>query len=573
MNNNIKTLIKYLSNHTGQLVVVFLSLFSVAFAILSIGYVFKNLIDSGLRVGEISMINHSIYLICGLIGIFAVGSFCRSYFINIIALKITAQIKSDTYSNLMNLDVKFFEETKIGDIIARLGNDVEMIGSLIINFLSFFIRNFIMFIGAVTLMFLYSSKLSIIVLVTIPILLLPLLKLSKRVRQLSRQVLNRQGQFAASIEENFTGIRTVHAYNQQIYQAAKFNQQIKQYVEQASRRFKLRSLFFALAISMIAGTITLVIWIGSIDILKGRTTAGEMISFIYYAIMVGMSAGGIAELFSELQGPLAALDRVIELRDIKTPAQATQHYERLNLRGDIIYDKVSFAYPARLDNIVLNNISLTIKSGKITGIVGKSGSGKSTLFQLLLKFYHYQSGNIFIDSQDISLLPADLVRSKIAYVEQDPTIFSGSIRSNIAFAKPESSNDAIEKIAQICGITNFANDLARGLDTDIGERGIRMSGGQRQRIAIARALIYNPEILLLDEATSALDNNSENELLNNIKHYLQGKTIISIAHRISAIEQADEIFVVNQGNIVGHGTHSQLLKDCTIYSALYKEQL
>ncbi|MBY0533814.1 MAG: ATP-binding cassette domain-containing protein, partial [Rickettsiaceae bacterium] len=351
-----------------------------------------------------------------------------------------------------------------------------------------------------------------------------------------------------------------------------FEKKIHSNIKHASIRLRLRSLFFALAIAIITGSITLVIWVGSIDILSGAMTSGKMISFIYYAMIVGMSAGGIAELLNELQSPFAALERVLELRDLKPNIAPVLSKEILDQNYSIRFEKVSFSYPSRADILILKSISLEIIQGKFTGIVGKSGSGKSTLLQLLLKFYNHQSGNIFIGSRNITLVKDELIRSKIAYVEQNPTIFSGSIRSNINFSRPDASDDEIEHVAEICGILNFTNTLELGLDTEIGERGIRISGGQKQRIAIARALLYKPEILLLDEATSALDTESEEQVLFNLREFLAGKTIISVAHRISSIEKADEILVINQGTLASHGTHSQLLRNSKIYNLLYKEQ-
>jgi len=447
-----------------------------------------------------------------------------------------------------------------------------MVGNLIINFLSFFIRNSIMLLGGITLMFVESPKLSLIVMFSIPVLLFPILRLSKHVRFLSKRVLEEQSLLASNIEENFVGIRTLYAYNQQQYLSDQFDKKIHSNIKHASVRLRLRSLFFALAIAIITGSITLVIWVGSIDILSEAMTSGEMISFIYYAMIVGMSAGGIAELLNELQNPFAALERVLELRDLKPNIAPVLNEEFLDQSYSIRFEKVNFSYPSRPDILVLKNISLEISQGKFTAIVGKSGSGKSTLLQLLLKFYNHQDGNIFVGSKNISLIKDEFIRSKIAYVEQNPTIFSGTIRSNINFSRPDANDDEINNIAKLCGILNFTNSLELGLDTEIGERGIRISGGQKQRIAIARALLYNPEILLLDEATSALDTESEEQILLNVQNFLAGKTIISVAHRISSIEKADEILVINQGALVSQGSHTQLLHNSKIYNVLYKEQ-
>ena len=572
MSSNVKELSLYLVGHIKSLLVVLISLLSVSASLLLIGFVFRRLIDKGLNSGQIGIVHNSIYLICVLICIFAVGSFFRSYYINLITLKVISKLKSDTFKNLLKVDLTRFEDLKIGDIISRLGADIEMIGNLIINFLSFFIRNSIMLLGAITLMFIESPKLSLMVVFSIPVLLFPILKLSKHVRSLSKRVLEEQSLLASNIEENFVGIRTLYAYNQQQYLSDQFDKKINSNIKHSSTRLRLRSLFFALAIAIITGSITLVIWVGSIDILSGAMTSGEMISFIYYAMIVGMSAGGIAELLNELQSPFAALERVLELRDLKSNIAPVLSEELLDQSYSVCFEKVSFSYPSRPDILVLKNISLEISQGKFTAIVGKSGSGKSTLLQLLLKFYNHQHGNIFVGSKNISFIKDEFIRSKIAYVEQNPTIFSGSIRSNISFSRPEASDEEINNIAKLCGILNFTNSLELGLDTEIGERGIRISGGQKQRIAIARALLYNPEILLLDEATSALDTESEEQILLNVQNFLAGKTIISVAHRISSIEKADEILVINQGALASQGSHNQLLRNSKIYHVLYKEQ-
>lgn len=570
--NNVKYISAYVTKHTKSLCIVFIALLSVSASLLSIGVVFRRLIDNGVSSDQIAEIHNAVFLISILICIFAVGSFFRSYFINVIAVKVISRLKSDTYRALLQVNIAKYEDLKIGDIISRLGSDIETIGVLIVNFLSFFVRNSIMLFGAVVLMFIQSPKLSLLVVVSVPVLLFPLLKLSKHVRALSRSVMAEQGSLAANIDESFSGIRTLYAYNQQQYSANKFDDKITSYIKHASIRLRLRSMFFALAIAIIAGSITAVIWIGSVDIISGKMSSGQMVSFIYYAIIVGMSAGGIAELFSEIQGPLAALDRVVELKNMAKQSYSKQSGNRLGKDCAIKFENVCFSYPARPEILALNNISLDIKKGSFTGIVGQSGSGKSTLMQLLLKFYRNNKGVISIGGVDIDNVNDDDLRKKIAYVEQHPTIFSGTINSNIAFSNPEASSKEIREVAELCGITDFADNLEFGLDTEIGERGVRISGGQKQRIAIARALLYKPEILMLDEATSALDNESEKKILKSIRSRLKGKTIISIAHRISSIENADEIFVINLGTLASRGKHTSLLRNSKIYNLLYKER-
>lgn len=580
MNNNIKLLLGYLKNHKSNLIIVFCSLFTVALSLLGVGTVFRHLVDNGLSANQLNSINNAIFLTSGLIAIFAIGSFFRSYFINIVAEKITSQIRADSYADLLQLEIAAFEELKIGDIISRLGSDLESVGTLITNFLSFFIRNSIMLSGAVILMFLQSAKLSMLVIFTVPLLLMPLLHLSKHIRSISRKVMAEKSDLSSFIEESVSAIRTLYAFNQQPNNLKRFNEKIATYVKHSSKRLKLRSLFFALAISAIAGSITMVIWIGSLDIINGKMTSGQMISFIYYAMVVGMSAGSIAELFSEIQGPLAALDRVFNLRS-NTKTFTNQHlvvkphkkFENVLQNCNISFENVKFYYPSRKDILTLDNISFNIKQNQFTAIVGKSGSGKSTIMQLLLNFYNHQAGKIKLAGHDINSYDRNFIRKIIAYTPQEPDIFSGTIRYNIMFSNPDAKEEDFQQVVHLCGIDKFANNLPAGLDTEIGEKGVRISGGQKQRIAIARALLYQPEILLLDEATSALDNESEHEILDNIKRVMYGKTVISIAHRITSIQYFDNILVIDQGKLVSSGRHKELIESCEIYNILYKKSL
>jgi ATP-binding cassette subfamily B protein len=571
--NNLKQLLSYLILYKGSLMVVFASLSTVSISLLYLGQAFRRLVDKGISEAQVGEINDSIYLICILITTFAVGSFFRSYFINMVTEKIMSRIRSETFENLLKIKIEKFEELKIGDIISRMGSDVEQIGRLITNFLSFFVRNAIMLIGSMSLMLWQSPKLSLFVIISVPLMLIPLLHLSRHLKVVSRRVQDYHGLIAANIEENFAGIRTLHAYNRQEYSTIHFNQKIAIYLKAVKKRLKLRSLFFALAITVISSSITAVIWIGSIDIINGSMSSGQMLSFIYYAIVAGMSAGGIAELFHEIQTPLSSLERIMELKSITTIEE--NYNTRLNLTKEnynISFENVDFIYPSRPDVKVFDNISFEIEAGKFTGIFGPSGSGKSTLIQLVLKFYTHQTGTIKIGDYDIKKLSSKEIRNKVAYVQQEPTIFSGTIRSNISFSKPDSDKNEVERIARLCGITDFADNFENGLDTEIGERGARLSGGQKQRIAIARSILYKPEILVLDEAASAIDREGEKRLLENIKGELGARTLISVAHRISSLETADNILLIDKGKLVARGAYDQLLKDSDMYNILFNHK-
>lgn len=566
-------LVLYLAKYKKHLAGVAFALIAVAAALLSLGVAFREFVDQAFSNSQPDIVGRHISILFFLIIIFSVGSFFRSYLINLTALKVSSAIKTDAYKSLLNISIIRFEELKIGDIISRLSSDIEAVNGLVINLLSFLVRNFIMIIGSVILMFTQSIKLSSLVLICIPLSLIPIIGLSKKVRALSRQTLTKQGNFAAGIEESFLGVRTVYAYNQQARQVKHFNNEMRNFQSLANERLRYRSLFFALTITIIALSIIAIIWVGSIDIINGRITSGTMLSFVYYAVIAGLSTGGFVEIFSELQGPFASLERVLEIRDMSNIQPNVTAVTNVDFTGNIEYKNITFSYPSRPKNVILHNISLVLEAGKFTGIVGKSGSGKSTLLQLLMRFYNFNQGNIYIKGRDIRQLESRHLRSKIAYVEQSPFIFSGSILNNVTFSNPDAPSELVEKIIKECGINDFADEFPKGIKTLIGERGVRLSGGQKQRIAIARALLYQPEILLLDEATSAIDSQGEKLLLDAVQKIMSGKTIISIAHRVSSIENADNILVIEQGLLKQQGKHRELIKQEGPYKSLYQQQL
>ncbi|ABV73848.1 multidrug resistance protein [Rickettsia canadensis str. McKiel] len=570
-------LAKYLRFYKKDLTIVMISLLSVSISLLLIGNVVRNLVDKGLSKNHILSVDKSILYICLLIIILSIASFFRSYFINNVAEKTVNQIRKDAYSNLINYEIKEFEELKISDIILRLTNDIDQISTLIVNFLSFFIRNSVMLIGGITLMFFESFKLASIVIITIPILLIPLIKFGKHVKALSKKALESKSLLASDIDETFNNIRAIYAFNNQTNKIADFNTKLQNYLAYCKTRFKMRALFFAISIAVIFLAITLVVGIGASDIVKGHLSAGQIISFIYYAIIAGVSCGGIFELLSAIHLPVTALERIITIID-KMPTTHKNYLELNNYDSvSIEFKNVDFTYHSRPNLRIINNMSFMINAdkfiaNKFVGIVGRSGAGKSTIIQLLLNFYQQESGTILINNQDISYLDPIEIRKLIAYVPQETSIFSGTIKSNIIFGNMEASDDEINEVIKITGIKDFATKLHDGINAKIGEKGVRLSGGQKQRIAIARALLRMPQILLLDEAMSALDTISEQKLLNAIKKIMKGKIIISIAHRISSIESADHILVIDKGGVAASGTHDNLLQNSEIYRNICREQ-
>ena len=566
-------LAKYLRFYKKDLIIVMISLFSVSASLLLIGSVFRNLVDSGLAENHIISVDKSIFYICLLIIILSIASFFRSYFINNVAEKVANTIRKETYSNLINYEIAEFEELKIGDVISRLTNDIDLTANLIVNFLSFFTRNSVMLIGSIILMFFESFKLAFIVITIIPILLIPLIKFGKYVKVSSKKALESKSLIVSDIDESFNNIRAIYAFNNQTNKIANFNTRLQDYLKHCKTRLKIRALFFAFSIAFIFLSINLVIWIASLDIVTGHLSAGQTISFIYYAIIAGVSSGSIFELLSEMHLPIAAFERILTIID-KVPSI---HNNYLPLRSStpisLEFKNVDFSYPSRSNLKIINNMSFKVSANKFIGIVGKSGSGKSTVMQLLLRFYHQENGIILINNQDATYLDPIEIRKLIAYVPQEASIFSGTIRSNIIFGNPRANNAEIEEVIKITGIAEFAAKIHDGINAKIGEKGVRLSGGQKQRIMLARALLHKPQILLLDEAMSALDSENEQKLLNLIRKIMKGKIIISIAHRISSIESADHILIIDKGIIVATGTHNNLLQNSEIYRTICKEQV
>lgn len=573
---NIKLLYrlaKYLRFYKKDLFIVLISLLSVSLSLLLIGSAFRNLVDKGLALEHAKAVDKSILYICLLIIILSIASFFRSYFINNIAEKISNKIRSKAYSNLINYEITAFEELKTGDIISRLTGDTDQIAKLIVNFLSFFIRNSVMLIGSIILMFFESFKLASIVIIAIPLLLIPIIKFGKHVKTLSKKTLESKSLLASDIEESFNNIKTIYAFGGQASKIAEFDNLLQNYLIYSAGRLKIRALFFAFSMAFIFLSVTLVIWIGSIDIVKGNLSAGQIISFIYYAIIAGFSSGGIFELLSEMHLPLAALERIITIID-NSPAVHNNYSSLKPADSDTVsleFKNINFSYPSRPNLKIINNISFKIDAGMFIGIVGRSGSGKSTLMQLLLRFYSGESGKIFINKQDITFLDPKEIRKLIAYVPQEASIFSGTIKSNIVFGNDKISEQELAEITRITGIDDFADKIPEGINTKIGEKGVRLSGGQKQRIALARGLLRKPQILLLDEATSSLDIESEQKLLNVIRKIMKGKIIISIAHRISSIESADNILLIDKGMVAAEGSHNHLLKTSDLYRTIYRE--
>ena len=566
----LKFLARYLAPFRFQIITIFIAIAIVASSILGLGYALKYLIDQGFVNHNIEGLNTAFFLLLAVIFLISLSSYIRSLKVNWICEQLEDNIRKSIYKNIINFSPSYFEFHKVSDICSRLTTDLTLVGHSIVMIFSFSLRNILMATGGLIILFFTNLKLTSYVLLILPIIILPLIIIGRKVRKLSKENQQNIALYSSHLEETLSAIKTVQSYNREVFEYQHFTNLTDQSQDIAYKRIKLRSLLFALVISLILSAVALVLWIGGHDVLLGEMSAGSLSSFIFYSILVATSIGGFSEVFSDWQRISGALERIIELGEEKTliledpnPINITSN-NQLNL----CIENISFCYPTRPEIKVLDNVSFTVKAGSTIALVGPSGSGKSTIFQLLLRFYELNSGVITLDNIDIKRYSLEQFRSLFAFVSQDPVIFSGTAYDNILYGKTDATQQEVEEAAKSAEIFEFFKSLPEGLNSYLGEKGMELSGGQKQRIAIARAILRNPKILLLDEATSALDNENEKLVQLALSRLSENRTTLVIAHRISTIINADLIIVLDQGKIIATGTHKELLKSSSLYKKL-----
>ena len=570
--NLYKNLFPYLKPHLLRLIVVFLALAIVASSILLLGQGLKYIIDIGLTSHSASSINKVFLILLGLIIILSLGSFFRSSNINLICEKIELQIKKDIFAHIISLSPEFYESNKTSDVISRLTNDLSVINSIISTTISFALRNFIMLVGGLIFLFITNFKLSGYVIMVTPLAILPIIILGKKIKSYSRKNQDMVGILSAKIEESINNIKIIQAFCHEKHDAASFSKIVDDIYSFSKKRILLRAFMAALVIFVVLASISFVLWIGGMDVIKGRMTAGDLSSFLYYSIMVATSAAGLSDVFGDLQRAKASAERVVELLEYRSQIQGGKHKNPKLTNLNIKFDNVTFYYPTREDKAALQNFTLEIKQGEALALVGKSGAGKSTIFELLLRFFDLSNGSITIDNLNIRDFKLQDLRAIFAIVPQDPVIFSLTALENIRFGREDASYEEVVAAAKIAEIYDFIMSLPEGFYTYLGEKGVRISGGQKQRLAIARAVLRDPKILLLDEATSSLDTTNEQLVLKALDKVSKGRTTISIAHRISTIKRADRIILLDNAKIIDIGTHNELYQRGGLYKELWDAQ-
>jgi ATP-binding cassette subfamily B protein len=569
--SSLLPIIGFLRPYKLRLLAASLALLFTAGATVSLGRGLQVLIDEGFGSGNRTELAGAIGLLIAIAGAMAVGTFVRFYLVSWLGERVSADLRKAVFDNLVNLHPGFFELNRSGEIMSRLTTDTTLLQTIIGSSFSMALRSGLTMCGALVMMFITNLKLSLIIAVGVPLVLLPILVFGRRVRRLSNESQDSIASVGSYAGEVIQHIRVVQSYTQEQFESAAFAREVERAFAIARRRIWQRSLLICGAIMLLFVGMAGMLWEGGQDVISGGMSGGELGAFVFYAMMVGMGVATIAEVWGELQRAAGAAERLIELLNthslIEDPGTRPTP-DSARGRPELQLDRVTFAYPTRPGQAALQDFSLPIEAGKSLALVGPSGAGKSTVFELLQRFYDPQKGRVLLNGLDIRELGLQQLRGHIALVPQQPALFTGDVRYNIAYGRPDATEEEIVAAARAAHADEFIERLPEGYGSHLGEQGVRLSGGQRQRLALARAILNDPEILLLDEATSALDTQSEHQVQQALQELMKNRTTVIIAHRLSTILHADRIAVLDQGQLVASGTHTELMQSCELYQRL-----
>jgi ATP-binding cassette subfamily B protein len=551
-----------------------LALLMTAAINLSLGQGVKFVIDNGFIAGSAEQLQSAILVLIGLISLLAVGTFSRFYLMSWLGERVSADIRKAVFNRIVTLHPSYFEENRSGELMSRLTTDTALLQSIIGSSFSMALRSVLMLIGGLVMLMVTNFKLTLFVVFSVPVILIPIIIYGRKVRKLaasSQNAIADVGTYAGEIIQN---IKVVQSYTHEIKEQHAFAAEVEKAFSVAKRRVKQRSYLIAIVIFLTFAAISGMLWVGGMDVLKGKMSGGELGAFVFYAIMVAMSVATVAEVYGELQRAAGSATRLLELLEIESDIKELTSPMVINsdAQSVIEFKDVKFCYPSRPDRAALNQINLAIPTGKIIAFVGPSGAGKTTLFELLQRFYDPQTGSISFNNTDITQLKLTDLRQAMGMVPQHPILFSSDVWHNIRYGNPEASDEDVISAAKRAHAHNFIEQLPQGYASFLGEQGVRLSGGQKQRIALARAILKDPEVLLLDEATSALDAQSEYHVQAALDELMTNRTTLIIAHRLATVIHADLIVVMDQGEIVDTGNHKSLLKSSKLYQRLSELQ-
>jgi ATP-binding cassette subfamily B protein len=570
----LKMILPYLIPYRLQLGGAAIALLFAAATVLTMGAGLQFLIDEGFAAGNPFLLDRAVVVLVAVVVLLAGASYGRFYLISWVGERVVADLRVAVFNHVIGLNLGFFETRSTGEILSRISTDTTLVQTVVGSSVSIALRNLLLFFGGMVMLLITSPKLTGLVLLVIPFVVIPIIVLGRKVRVLSRNSQDRVADLGSHVEEILSGIRIVQAFSHEVLDKIKFMQRVESAFDTAIERVRKRALLTAVVIAFIFGAVAIVLWIGGRDVLAGNISPGELSAFVFYAIVVAGSTGALSEVIGELQRAAGAMDRLNELllvtSNIPVPLEPKSLPKKVT--GSITFDKVNFYYPSRPDQLALDDFNLEIKSGETVAFVGPSGAGKTTVFQLLLRFYDPNEGVIKLEGVALNQTDPKIIRSQIGLVPQDGIIFSDNVIENIRYGRPEATEKEIKLAAESANALEFIEKLPNGFETNLGEKGVQLSGGQRQRLAIARAVLRDPAVLLLDEATSALDAESERSVQRALDKIMVGRTTLIIAHRLATVLRADRIIVMEEGRATASGSHEQLLKSCPLYARLAQLQ-
>ena len=562
---SLRRLLKFLRPYLPQLITASIALILTASLTLSIGHGLRLLIDEGLAAGSPDVLLASIGVFAALILLLAAGSYVRYYFVSWVGERVSADIRKAVYANLVRMHPGFFETNRPTEIMSRITTDTTLVQTVIGASASIALRNALMFVGGVVLLFVTNPKLSAVVLASAPVVISPIVLFGRRVRRLSHTSQAAIADVGSYAGESLRHIKVVQAFTHEAQDIETFGARVADAFAVAVRRIRQRALLIASVMVLTLAAIAGMLWVGGNDVLAGRTSLGELAAFIFYAFIVAGAAGAISEVWSDIQRAAGAAERLLELLAVNSELAEPDHPAEPTRPGAIAFDNVSLRYSTRTGEVALNGVNFSVAPGEMVALVGPSGAGKSSILDLVQRFYDPTEGVVFVGGVDARKLSSKTLRGQIGYVPQSPVVFAGTILDNILYGAPDANAEEVRDALLAANALTFVEALQDGLQTQVGEDGQRLSGGQRQRLAITRALLRSPRILLMDEPTSALDARSEETICRTLAALKGRCTVLIAAHRLSTAAVADRIVVLEQGRVAAEGSHDALLRENGLY--------
>ena len=569
----LRGLVPFILPYRGMLILAAVALVITATVSLVLPMAVRRVID-GFSSGNLVLLDQYFGAAMGIAALLALGTGVRYYFVTRLGERVVADIRRALFDRVVGMSPAYFEKLMTGEVLSRITTDTTLILSVIGSSVSVALRNVLTLFGGLVLLALTSAKLTGLVLLVVPAVVVPIIVLGRRLRKLSRENQDLIAQSSGMASEALSAVQTVQAFTHEQQTRTEFGDVTERSFLSAKTRIGTRAVMTVIVIFLVFASIVGVLWMGARDVQSGLMSPGELVQFVIYAVLVAGAVGSLSEIWGELQRAAGATERLIEMLhatdDVQDPVAPVVLARPV--RGEITLRDVSFRYPARPETSALDGVSLTVAAGETVALVGPSGAGKSTVLQLLMRFYDPQQGSVFLDGVDLRDMARADFRSAMAMVPQDPVIFAASAMENIRFGRPDATAAEVEAAARAAAAHDFISDLPQGYGSYLGERGVMLSGGQKQRIAIARAILRDARVLLLDEATSALDAESERAVQVAVERLAEGRTLLVVAHRLATVKRADRIVVFDKGRVAATGTHEALVAQGGLYARLARLQ-